>query len=227
VGIVSAIAILPCKNIKVISLSTNNNDLKINAHANFKKLSFLIIGLILFDICFSQMTVLFPLSIKHVNYNWESIYATLFAINAILVIFFQLPITRLTTIMGDVKSIYFGALLFAASFVVFSVSSASIGFYIAITLFTFAELIIMPLSYIWIDNIAPASKKGVYFGIYNLSFIGSALGPVIGGAGSQYFGFHSFYLMLAVIPIIMSICFLLAIKNQTLSILNKPLLLET
>ncbi|WP_340613402.1 MFS transporter [Xenorhabdus thailandensis] len=47
--------------------------------------------------------------------------------------------------------------------------------------FTFGEIIVIPLEYMFIDHIAPENLKGSYYGIHNLRFIGGALSPIVAG----------------------------------------------
>lgn len=52
---------------------------------------------------------------------------------------------------------------------------------IAMAIFSFGELIVIPVEYMFIDYIAPENMKGSYYGMQNLSNLGGAINPVMCG----------------------------------------------
>lgn len=48
-------------------------------------------------------------------------------------------------------------------------------------IFSFGELIVIPVEYMFIDFIAPENMKGSYYGMQNLSNLGGAINPVMCG----------------------------------------------
>ncbi|QWA28616.1 MFS transporter [Pseudomonas sp. RC3H12] len=74
-----------------------------------------------------------------------------------------------------------GMLFFLVGLVGFSVAEQVPVWVIAMIVFTVGEIIIIPTEYLFIDYIAPAHLRGIYYGAQNLSNLGAALGPVLCG----------------------------------------------
>ena len=57
---------------------------------------------------------------------------------------------------------------------------------ISMIVFSFGEIIVIPVEYMFVDEIAPENMKGRYFAVQNLSNLGGALSPVLCGILLQY-----------------------------------------
>jgi dipeptide/tripeptide permease len=57
---------------------------------------------------------------------------------------------------------------------------------VAMAIFSFGELIVIPVEYMFIDFIAPENMKGSYYGMQNLSNLGGAINPVMCGLLLSY-----------------------------------------
>jgi MFS family permease len=77
--------------------------------------------------------------------------------------------------------------------------AASVQAWVLATLaFTLGEVIVIPSEYMFIDMIAPADKRGSYFGAQGLSTFGAALNPIICGFLLAHFsGAVMFWVLIA------------------------------
>ena len=119
----------------------------------------------------------------------ESLYGLLLTINTVLIILIEVPLNMAMARWSHRRALALGALLTGAGFgaLVF----ASSGWTIAATVFiwTFGEMIIFPSSSAFVADIAPAQQRGVYSGLYVMSFsVAFLIGPWIGIAVLERFG---------------------------------------
>ncbi len=63
----------------------------------------------------------------------------------------------------------------------FALSTSLVLWVLSMAIFTLGEIIVFPAEYMFIDHIAPAPLRGLYYGAQNLSNLGAALGPVLCG----------------------------------------------
>ncbi len=63
----------------------------------------------------------------------------------------------------------------------FALSTSVMLWVLSMAIFTLGEIIVFPAEYMFIDYIAPAPLRGLYYGAQNLSNLGAALGPVLCG----------------------------------------------
>ena len=105
----------------------------------------------------------------------------LYAINGIVVVFLQIPINWALAKMKDFRRIALGGLVYAFSFFAL-VFSSNIFFLAADVVFiTIGENILSPVAYSVVGKMAPADKRGQYYGAFQL-IMGSVMpvAPVIG-----------------------------------------------
>src|SRR6185295_2710862 len=119
----------------------------------------------------------------------ESLYGLLLTINTVLIILIEVPLNMAMAHWSHKRALALGALLTGAGFgaLVF----ASNGWTIAATMFiwTFGEMIIFPSSSAFVADIAPAQQRGIYSGLYVMSFsVAFLIGPWIGIAVLERFG---------------------------------------
>lgn len=183
------------KNNEQVSLKKINN--KLLGVLNNKIFIIFLLGSIIYNICYSQYTSTFPIYIKSVTQNWTTVYTAMLVINSLGVVLLQYPITQIMNKFNIENAFISGSVLFGSTFLVLVFADQSYLFYLAMLFFTLGEIILSPLSSVLIDKIAPENQKGSYFGAYNLSFFGSSLGPVLGGAVLQFTNGTILYLLLS------------------------------
>lgn len=102
--------------------------------------------------------------------------------NATIVIAFQYVMSSGMKQDNLFKWLFFGTLFFILGLAGFMLAGPSVLLWmLAMVIFSFGELIVIPVEYMFIDFIAPDQMKGSYYGMQNLSNIGGAINPVLCG----------------------------------------------
>ncbi|MFJ7795721.1 MFS transporter [Pseudomonas sp. NPDC096950] len=122
------------------------------------------------------------------------------AVNAVVVIFLQYPLGKRISVNHLNLWLIAGLSLFLIGVTGFAMASSVLQWSIAMLVFTLGEIIVFPTEYMFIDRIAPAALRGIYYGAQNLSNLGGALGPVLCGyALVNYPAQWMFYMLAAFI----------------------------
>lgn len=102
--------------------------------------------------------------------------------NALIVIAFQYVISSRMRQKTLLKWLFLGTVFFIVGLLGFMTAGHSVLFWIlAMVIFSFGELIVIPVEYMFIDFIAPENMKGSYYGMQNMSNLGGAFNPVMCG----------------------------------------------
>lgn len=128
-----------------------------------------------FDSCISQI-----LMTETSEQTTAKIISIILTMNAITIVLFQyltgVWVARLRPAMGFTL----GALCLMAGIFLFSVSGLNVYLWaIATAIFTFGEVIFVPLQYSAIDMITTPGNKGLFFSFQNLGGLGGAINPVV------------------------------------------------
>lgn len=104
------------------------------------------------------------------------------AVNALMVIFFQYAVTRVTRRHPPLSVMAVGALLYAAGIAGMALSRAFPHFALSMAVMTLGELVLIPTSTTFAANLAPVRLRARYMSFYNLGWgISHGFGPVVGG----------------------------------------------
>lgn len=167
-----------------------------------KRLLFLIFGGIFITFGYSQYDSTLPQFVNMTIEDGVKLYSVLIAVNAGVVLALQLPISILSERLSTKITMYLGLSLQSAGLVVFGLSTNSWGFIVGMVVFTIGEILIVPLSGVLIDQIAPDDKKGTYMGASQFKTVGSFVGPIFGGWLLVEIGGPGMFVIVAVISII-------------------------
>ncbi len=119
----------------------------------------------------------------------ENQFGQILAINALMVVFFQFGVTRITRRYRPLFIMSLGSAIYALGLIGYAVSSLLPHFMIAMVIMTLGELMVSPTSNALVANMAPPDKRARYMGIYSLTYtFGTGVGPVAGGVLSDSFG---------------------------------------
>ena len=119
----------------------------------------------------------------------ENRYGLIPTVNGLMVILFQVLVTKQTKRFQPLSMITLGMFLYALGTGSIALSNGFWGFMVSIVIVTIAELIIVPTSSAYVANRAHPEMRGRYMGIYNLSWsFARGVGPVMGGLLSDNFG---------------------------------------
>jgi MFS family permease len=102
--------------------------------------------------------------------------------NALIVIVFQYALSSRMRQATLLRWLFLGTVFFMIGLAGFMLAGPSVVIWvIAMAIFSFGELIVIPAEYMFIDFIAPDNMKGSYYGMQNLSNLGGAINPVLCG----------------------------------------------
>ncbi|MRT02395.1 MFS transporter [Ewingella americana] len=102
--------------------------------------------------------------------------------NALIVIVFQYALSSRMRQATLLRWLFLGTVFFMIGLAGFMLAGPSVLIWvIAMAIFSFGELIVIPAEYMFIDFIAPDNMKGSYYGMQNLSNLGGAINPVLCG----------------------------------------------
>jgi MFS family permease len=178
-----------------------------------KTLLVFIIGGILVNVGYSQIDSNLPQYIQNSFSEGVALFAKLIALNAILVIILQVPLSLVSEKWPVLRVMILGSVLFAIGFASFGYVTTIIGLMIAMAVVTIGEIFIFPSTSVFIDQIAPDNRKGTYFGAGQFRSIGNFTGPVLGGWLLQDFGGKLLFSVIGIIILCSIIFYSLGYRN--------------
>jgi predicted MFS family arabinose efflux permease len=111
----------------------------------------------------------------------EAGYGLMFTINTALIILLEVPLNSATAHWPHRRALALGAFHFAVGFGSYGLATSAWGVAAAVVVWSFGEMIMLPASSAYVADVAPASKRGEYMGLYTMSFsLAFATGPWIG-----------------------------------------------
>jgi predicted MFS family arabinose efflux permease len=119
----------------------------------------------------------------------ESDLGLLFSVNTLLIILIEVPLNTAMAHWPHRQAVAFGALLTGVGFgaLVFAKTFWSVA--ATVVVWTFGEMIVFPSSSAYVADLAPAEKRGVYMGLYVMTFsLAFMIGPWLGVAILDRFG---------------------------------------
>jgi MFS family permease len=127
-----------------------------------------------------QMASTFGLHVERCGLSpW--MYGVLISGNGVLVVLFELPLTRVTMRFAPRRILALGYVLLGAGFAMNAFATTIPLLALVVITFTFGEMICMPVSAAYMANLAPAEMRGRYMGVYGFSWaIAIVCGPLIG-----------------------------------------------
>lgn len=145
------------------------------------------------------------------NFNMpERQYGLLPTTNALMVVFFQIYVTKITKRYPPLQALVAGAFFYAIGVGSVALGHGFAGFWISMVIATIGELIAVPTSTTYAANLAPPEMRGRYMSIYGLTWpVAAGIGPVIGGFLNDHYGPVTIWYGAFVIGMIATIAFLL------------------
>jgi MFS family permease len=127
-----------------------------------------------------QMASTFGLHVTSCNLPaW--VYGVLISGNGVLVVLFELPLTRVTSRLPPRRILAVGYVLLGLGFAMNAFANTIPLLILVVITFTFGEMVCMPVSAAYTANLAPAEMRGRYMGVYGFSWAAAIVcGPVIG-----------------------------------------------
>jgi MFS family permease len=116
------------------------------------------------------------------------IYGLLIGWNGVMIVLFELLLTRLTRRHDARRVMALGCACTGLGFACNAVAGGLPGLFAGMTLFTFGEMLTMPMVNAWVSHLAPENMRGRYMGVLGSAWAGAnMLGPSL---GLQLFGFR-------------------------------------
>lgn len=134
----------------------------------------------------------------------EATYGWLICVNGVMIVFLQPGLTRMAAGYPRTVALAGASLLFGLGFGLCGLVSSVPGYLLAIVIWTLGEMIVVPTASAVVADLAPATQRGRYQGLYSMSFgMASCAGPLLGvavlrHAGGQALWFSCFALMVIV-----------------------------
>jgi MFS family permease len=117
----------------------------------------------------------------------SQIYGLLIGWNGVMIVLFELLLTRVTRRHDARRVMALGCVCTGAGFALNAVGGGLPILFAGMTVFTVGEMLTMPLINAWVSHLAPANMRGRYMGVLGSAWAGAnMLGPSL---GLQLFGF--------------------------------------
>jgi len=166
-----------------------------------KALRNLIIGIILINIGYVQIDSNLPQVLEGTLENGVAIFSVLLTINAVMVVFLQMPLSYLAERFSLLQAMSAGSLFMAAGLIGFSFVNGWLTAILAMVLLTIGEIFIFPSNSMMMDELAPEHMRGTYFGAGQFRKIGNFLGPIIGGYLLSHFHGQIMFWVIAILSL--------------------------
>lgn len=136
----------------------------------------------LFKICSVMLWALLAVYAKQ-NYGLpENQYGFIPTTNALMVVLFQVLMTRFTRRYLPLPVMAIGTMVYAVGVTSIALGQGFWGFWLSFVVVTIGELMIMPTSTTFVANLAPIDKRGRYMSFFSLSQgAGRGIAPLLGG----------------------------------------------
>jgi len=172
------------------------------------RFSWMIASHTLMEICATVIWVMLAVHMKsNFGYN-EDIYSWIPTTNALMVISFQVLVTRLVQHRRDTQAMIFGAMFYPISMLIIAFSSTFWGFWLGMVTLTIGELIVSPTASAYVANLAAPEKRGRYLGMFSLTWpLAMAVGPVGGGYLSDKVGISAPWFAAAAVGVLAVLSF--------------------
>lgn len=176
----------------------------------------LLLSLTLFNILYVQLSSNLGLIINKNILNGTLFFSWMLSLNALLVVILQPIIFNLIKARRQSTVVFLGFILIAVCSVPLSFLAVSkVTVVIFVTCLTIAEILIFPTGSILVTEVTPERYRGIAFGVIDLEYFGSAVGPTVGGLILQFFNVGAFYIGVLIISILCCIIFLPCLKSSS------------
>lgn len=135
---------------------------------------------LLIGIVFSQFNTSYGLEVTRRGFD-TTYYGTLLAINGIMIVLFELPLTSLTMRFSPKRVIALGYVLLGGGFAINSLGDSMGVLCLAMVVFTLGEMVALPMQSAYVARLAPFDLRGRYNGAMGAAWsCASMIGPLGG-----------------------------------------------
>ena len=137
---------------------------------------------ILTQMCATMIWILMPVYANGIYHVQESQYGFIPTTNALMVVFLQVFVTRITKQYRFLLVMMVGTIFYALGVGSVALGHSFGGFWISIVIMTIGELILMPTSSSYVASLAPTDMRGRYMSVAGLTWSAAAgIAPLLGG----------------------------------------------
>jgi MFS family permease len=142
---------------------------------------FLLASAVISFVYFQGQSASLPLHVVRVSHLAPSAFGFLLALNGLLVVLLELPISSITMHRSPRRTIALGFLLVGLGFGLTAGAHSLPALLGTVAIWTLGEMIAAPVGYAYVADIAPDHLRGRYQGLYGFFWgTGSVTGPAIG-----------------------------------------------
>jgi MFS family permease len=143
-------------------------------------------GFILIDMAYAHIWTLLPQYTSSQFGLLETQYSLFVTINAVMVVLFQVGVSRVTNRFNAWVMISLGGFLYGIGMISIAFGSTFWHFALSMIIVTIGELIASPIALTVAARLAPENMRARYMGVLELVYpIASGIGPVMGGVLSD------------------------------------------
>jgi len=144
------------------------------------KLHQLLLANFAIGLVFFQLGSTFGLYVTHLGFS-PAVYGAVVSLNGALIVFCELPLTRLTRKFPARRVMAAGYLLCAVGFALNAFAHTITALVLCMMVFTIGEMITMPTGAAYLADLAPPEMRGRYMGVAGLTWAAALIiGPVSG-----------------------------------------------
>jgi MFS family permease len=171
----------------------------------------------LFQMCSVLLWVLLGVYAKQ-NYGLpESRYGLIQATNALMVVLFQVSVTRVTKRYAPLWVMFVGAAVYGAGVASIALGQGFWSFWLSYVVVTVGELIIAPTAVSFTADSAPVDQRGRYMGVFSLAQgAASGVAPVLGGQLNDRIGPKAIWIGGGLLGLASAVGFWLMDKKQSM-----------
>lgn len=126
---------------------------------------------ILVTMVYLQYNTTLPVFLRDEHGVSPQSFSYLLALNALMVVFMQLPITRMLRKLPPMTLMAAGTLFYALGFGMYGVVSGYAMFVLAMVILTIGEMVVSPVWQSLVAKLAPADMRGRYMAVMGLNWI--------------------------------------------------------
>ncbi|MHA7965475.1 MDR family MFS transporter [Paenibacillus sp. CAU 1782] len=179
---------------------------------------FFILGGIVSGIGYAQMTSTLSQYVEGQFATGATLFAWLMTANAVVVVAFQMPLSKWAGKYSPLTAIAVGSVCYALGHLGFAFSQSWTMFIVSMVFFTWGEVLTFPAGAIMVDRLAPDHMRGTYFGAQSFTSLGFFLGPLLGGFLLQKFGGSTLFVTVAIITLISVLFYRIGMQGGTAQI---------
>lgn len=145
-------------------------------------------GFTLVQVCATLIWVLLGVYVTENFGMSEAMYGLIPMTNALMVVAFQVVVTKRSKKLHPLWVMSIGSLLYAVGVTSVGLWSGFWGFWLSMVILTGGELLLVPTATTFAANLAPVDMRGRYMGVYALSWqLAAGIGPLVGGVLNDRF----------------------------------------